>query len=58
MGENLFCVRLKMRKENSINDLLNAIMGQVKIKSVEEVLPGMEEIFVKHVQPENALENE
>ena len=52
MGENKFCIRLKMRNENSINDLLNAIMGQVKIKSVDEVLPGMEEVFVKQVQPQ------
>lgn len=58
MGENKFCVRLKMRNENSINDLLNAIMGQVKIKSVDEVLPGMEEIFVKQVQPQNTSADE
>ncbi len=58
MGENKFCVRLKMRNENSINDLLNATMGQVKINSVEEVLPGMEEIFVKQVKPQKSLEDE
>lgn len=58
MGENQFCVRLKMRKENSINDLLNAVMSQVKLKSVNEVLPGMEEIFVSHVQPKNTPEDE
>ncbi len=58
MGENKFCVRLKMRNENSINDLLNATMGQVKINSVEEILPGMEEIFVKQVKPEKPPEDE
>ena len=58
MGENKFCVRLKMRNENSINDLLNSTMGQVKINSVEEVLPGMEEIFVKQVKPQKLSEDE
>ncbi len=57
-GENQFCVRLKMRKENSINDLLNAVMGQVKILSVHEVLPGMDEVFVQQVQPKKEVEDE
>jgi hypothetical protein len=47
-----------MRNENSINDLLNSTMGQVKINSVEEVLPGMEEIFVKQVKPQKLSEDE
>lgn len=58
IGENTFRVLLKMRKENSINDLLNAIMGEVKIKSVDEVLPGMESIFVKLVQPSKPIKDE
>jgi ABC-2 type transport system ATP-binding protein len=57
-GENKACVRLKMRKENSINDLLNAVMNEVKIISVDEVLPGMEEIFVKSVQSNNSGSDE
>lgn len=58
IGENTFSVLLKMRKENSINDLLNAIMGEIKIKSVDEVLPGMESIFVKLVQPSKPINDE
>lgn len=51
LGDDRFKVILKMRKENSINDLLNTIMGAVQIISVQEVLPGMESIFVQQVQP-------
>lgn len=51
LGDDRFKVILKMRKENSINDLLNAIMSEVQIISVQEVLPGMERIFVQQVQP-------
>ncbi|MDX1651971.1 MAG: ATP-binding cassette domain-containing protein [Brumimicrobium sp.] len=44
-----FTVYLKMRRDNEINDLLNAVMHQVKITAVEEVLPGMEDIFLEEV---------
>lgn len=54
INKDTFCVYLKMRKENKMNDLLNAVMGQVTILSVEEVLPGMECIFIRSIaQPQN-----
>lgn len=48
-GTDNFTVFLKMRKENKINDLLSAIMQQVSITAVEEVLPGMESIFIRSI---------
>lgn len=53
LGNDRFAVHLKMRNENSINDLLNAVMSDVKIIAVQEVLPSMERVFVQQVQPIN-----
>lgn len=49
IGENQFTVYFKMRNNNEINDLLNAVIGQVKITGVERILPSMEKIFVKTI---------
>jgi hypothetical protein len=35
-----------MRGNNQINDLLNALMGQIKIEAVEERIPTMQEVFM------------
>jgi ABC-2 type transport system ATP-binding protein len=50
-----FTVYLKMRKENEINDLLNAVIGQVKITGVETVLPSMEKVFVKTINAQKEM---
>jgi ABC-2 type transport system ATP-binding protein len=46
LGDNRFLAVVKMRGSNQINDLLNALMGQIKIEAVEERIPTMQEVFM------------
>lgn len=46
LGDNRFLAVVKMRGRNQINDLLNALMGQIKIEAVEERIPTMQEVFM------------
>ena len=48
-SDDFFTVILKMRRENEINDLLNAVMPHVKITEVKEVLPSMENVFIQQI---------
>lgn len=57
-SDDTFTIYLKMRQGNKINDLLNAVIGQVEISSVEEVLPSMENVFVKSINAQNEIESE
>lgn len=50
-SDNLFVVRVKMRGENTFDDLLKVLIGQVKIEAAWEVLPSMQDIFISIVQP-------
>ena len=45
--------KVKLLNNNKINDLLQAILPQVQIQSVNEVIPSMNEIFIKTVQELN-----
>lgn len=51
LADDLFIVRVKMRGENSFDNLLNVLIGQVKIEAAWEVLPSMQDIFIDLVQP-------
>jgi ABC-2 type transport system ATP-binding protein len=57
-SDDHFTVYLKMRQENQINDLLNAVIDTVKIETVEEILPGMEEVFMKTIQAQKETVSE
>lgn len=46
-ADDIFTVTLKMRSEQEFNDLLKTVIPHVKIISALEVLPSMEEIFMK-----------
>lgn len=46
LGDNRFLAVVKMRGNNQINDLLKALMGQIKIEAVEERIPTMQEVFM------------
>jgi ABC-2 type transport system ATP-binding protein len=46
LGDNRFLAVVKMRGSNQINELLNALMGQIKIEAVEERIPTMQEVFM------------
>ena len=49
IGDNRFTVYIKMLNDNDVNSLLTTVIPHVKIESVEEVLPGMDEIFIKAI---------
>lgn len=57
-SDDHFTVYLKMRQENKINDLLNAVIGQVDITAVEEVLPSMENVFVQSINAQKEMVDE
>ncbi|MEJ6777091.1 MAG: ATP-binding cassette domain-containing protein [Crocinitomicaceae bacterium] len=51
LGDDRFVIRIKMRGNNSFEDLLKVLIGQVKIEAAWEVLPTMEDVFIDLVQP-------
>lgn len=55
LGDDTFVVRLKMRGENSFDDLLKVIIGQVQIQAVWEVLPSMQQIFIDLVKNKSEI---
>src|SRR5690554_1754988 len=57
-SDDTFTVYLKMRKGNEINDLLNAVIDQVKITGIETVLPSMEKVFVKTINAQKEISSE
>ncbi len=58
LGDDRFEVSLKMRGENSFDDLLNVLIGQVKMEAAWEVLPSMQDVFIELVQPKKEVEDE
>lgn len=58
LGDDRFEVSLKMRGENSFDDLLNVLIGQVKMEAAWEVLPSMQDVFIEIVQPKKEVEDE
>ena len=49
LGEDRFVAKLKMRGDNSFEDLLRVLIGQVQIEAAWEVLPSMQDIFIEMV---------
>ena len=58
LGDDRFEVSLKMRGENSFDDLLNVLIGQVKMEAAWEILPSMQDVFIELVQPKKEVEDE
>jgi ABC-2 type transport system ATP-binding protein len=54
LGDDRFIVNVKMRGENSFDDLLKVIVGQVQIEAAWEVMPSMQDVFIDLVQPVNS----
>lgn len=54
LGDDRFVVKVKMRNNSSFEDLLQVLMGQVKIEAAWEVLPSMQDVFIDIVQPVSA----
>ena len=55
LGDDRFVVRVKMRGENSFDDLLKVVVGQVQIEAAWELLPSMQDVFIDIVQPVNSV---
>lgn len=49
LAPELHKVRLRLHTNSNINGLLGELIHKVEIKSLQEYLPGMHEIFVNHV---------
>lgn len=59
LGDDRFVARVKMRGENQFEDLLQTLIGQVKIEAAWEVLPSMQELFIEAVsEKEQSSENQ
>lgn len=58
LADDRFLVTLKMRDENKFNDLLNTLLPHISIESAWEILPSMQDVFIKEVTKETASTNE
>lgn len=52
LTDDRFLVTLKMRGENTFNDLLQTLLPHIRIESAWEVLPSMQDVFIKEVTKE------
>lgn len=57
LGDDKFIARVKMRGDNSFEDLLRTLLGQVKIEAAWEVLPSMQDVFIDLVNAEKEVKN-
>ncbi len=53
-SDNLFIVKVRLRGENTFDDLLKVLIGHIQIEAAWEVLPSMQDIFISIVQPKTA----
>lgn len=49
LSDDLFKVQVKARGDNSFEDLLRVLIGQVKIEAANEMVPSMNSIFIESV---------
>jgi len=57
-GNNRFEVDLKMIGENTIDELMSVMIGQVKVEAIFENLPSMQEVFIRSIQSAQKIEVE
>jgi ABC-2 type transport system ATP-binding protein len=55
LSNDRFIAYIKMRQDNSFQDLLKTLIGQIEIEAAWEVLPSMQSIFIELVQPKEVL---
>lgn len=51
LGDDRFVAHVKMRGDNSFQDLLKVLIGQIEIEAAWEVLPSMQDVFIDLVKP-------
>ncbi|MBP6090282.1 MAG: ATP-binding cassette domain-containing protein [Crocinitomicaceae bacterium] len=49
LGDNRFVAYVRMRGEAGFEDLLTALIGQVKLEAAWEVLPSMHDVFIQTI---------
>ncbi len=49
-GNNRFEVDLKMMGENTIDELMSVLIGNIKIEAIYENLPSMQEVFIRNIE--------
>jgi len=54
LGDDKFVATVKMRGENSFQDLLKVLIGQIEIEAAWEVLPSMQDVFIQKVSGDNS----
>ncbi|MCA1751374.1 MAG: ABC transporter ATP-binding protein [Cryomorphaceae bacterium] len=52
-GDELRMATVRLKRDATVNDLLSAVMPHVQVQSVREVIPRMDDIFIKVVQQKN-----
>ena len=57
IGENRYLVHVKMRGEAGFEELLQSVMGQVKLEAAWEVLPSMHDVFIQTVSTKEEVTN-
>lgn len=54
LGDDRFVATVKMRRDNSFQDLLKVLIGQIEIEAAWEVLPSMQDVFIRKVSGDNS----
>ncbi|MCO4815113.1 MAG: ATP-binding cassette domain-containing protein [Flavobacteriales bacterium] len=54
LGDDKFVAIVKMRRDNSFQDLLKVLIGQIEIEAAWEVLPSMQDVFIRKVSGDNS----
>jgi ABC-2 type transport system ATP-binding protein len=57
IGDNRFITYVKMRGEAGFEELLTALIGQVKLEAAWEVLPSMHDVFVQTIEEGKEVAN-
>lgn len=57
LADDLFTVSLKMRGEQTFNDLLNTVAPHVHIKAAHEITPSMENVFLHYVNEKKEMDH-
>ncbi|NND94876.1 MAG: ABC transporter ATP-binding protein [Flavobacteriales bacterium] len=58
LAEKKMRARIRLLGDNKVNDLLTAVMSHAEINEITEVIPSMNDIFIKVVEEKEELVNE
>lgn len=54
LGENEYKVQLKLKGKTTTNNLLQGLISEIEILGLKEILPSMNDIFIKAVAPQTS----